>query len=226
VPVSDALLPAINAALDDDDVLAVAELIGSTFALPRLHNTSGEPMRLHTLTWSVPVAVDIGAALTAAGFDDHSDGQFALLANRNDDAGTVIASCTLDDTTLVGECNSDQRAAHLMQLIDVAVPAAVLDDHDIIGAEELMDKLPHRARDDIETDQSDPEVRRILAQYVAQHEASWLDDNIPALDGMTPRQCAADPVAREKLVRLLAQLPDIDDPTQMSARRLRAELGI
>ncbi len=226
VPVSDALVPAINTALDDEDVFAIAELIGSTFALPRLHNTSGEPMRLHTITWSVPATVDIAAALTTAGFDDDGDGRFALLTNRNDDTGTVIASLTLDGATLVGECNSDERATQLMQLVDVAVPAAALEGHDIVGAAELMDSIPQGAHEDIETDQSDPEVRRILGEHVARYEASWLDDNIPALDGMTPRQCAADPVAREKLVRLLAQLPDTDDPTQMSARRLRADLGI
>jgi hypothetical protein len=38
-----------------------------------------------------------------------------------------------------------------------------------------------------------------------QMQAHWLDDRIPALDGLTPREAAADPTRREQLDRLLAE---------------------
>jgi hypothetical protein len=69
-------------------------------------------------------------------------------------------------------------------------------------------------------------MREIVAQMVAKHERAWLDESIPALDGMTPRECSEDPIAREKLERLLARLPEGDNPTQMSSKRLRFALGL
>jgi hypothetical protein len=50
---------------------------------------------------------------------------------------------------------------------------------------------------------------------------------IPALHGMTPRESAEDPTRRDDLVRLLASFEtDEDTPMVMSARRLRAALGL
>jgi hypothetical protein len=38
---------------------------------------------------------------------------------------------------------------------------------------------------------------------VQQQELRWLDESIPALQGLTPREAAADPTRREDLVALL-----------------------
>jgi hypothetical protein len=62
---------------------------------------------------------------------------------------------------------------------------------------------------------------------VRQHEAAWLDEQIPALGGVTPRQAAADPTRRPDLERLLAGFDDLEEvPGAMSARRLRDALGL
>ena len=69
-------------------------------------------------------------------------------------------------------------------------------------------------------------VREAMTAYTADYERKWLDLTIPALNGLTPRQAAADPTRREDLVQLLATFPDTDAPTEMSAGRLRAALGL
>jgi hypothetical protein len=59
------------------------------------------------------------------------------------------------------------------------------------------------------------------------YEQSWLDESIPALGGVTPREAADDPTRRDDLVRLLDSFPDAgEDPGQRSVTRLRVALGL
>lgn len=46
-------------------------------------------------------------------------------------------------------------------------------------------------------------MARLNAELSRQAQARWVDENVPALDGLTPRQAAADPTRREQLERLL-----------------------
>lgn len=46
---------------------------------------------------------------------------------------------------------------------------------------------------------------RLGAELSRQAQERWLDDHIPALGGLTPRQAAADPTRREQLERLLTE---------------------
>ena len=48
-------------------------------------------------------------------------------------------------------------------------------------------------------------LARLNAELSRQAQARWLDDHVPALDGLTPRQAAADPTRREQLERLLEE---------------------
>jgi hypothetical protein len=43
----------------------------------------------------------------------------------------------------------------------------------------------------------------VREQISEELERRWLDDHIPALRGMTPREAALDPIARRELERLL-----------------------
>ena len=73
---------------------------------------------------------------------------------------------------------------------------------------------------------ADPAMQAALADYTAKYETKWLDMELPALRGMTPRQAADDPTRREDLIRLLAGMPRTDDPTKMDAGRLARALGL
>ena len=69
-----------------------------------------------------------------------------------------------------------------------------------------------------------------IAALVRQHEDRWLSERIPALGGLTPREAAADPAAREELIALLDDFEWQDRRTpnafSMDVHRIRAELGL
>jgi len=50
-----------------------------------------------------------------------------------------------------------------------------------------------------------PELQAVFRQYLDQHWAGWLDTQLPALDGLTPRAAAARPADRRRLVTLLKE---------------------
>jgi hypothetical protein len=70
-----------------------------------------------------------------------------------------------------------------------------------------------------------------VAQICAQLEDRWLAEQVPALDGLTPREAVADPGVRPKLVSLLDDFEWEErragsGQVGMRTARLRAELGL
>ena len=72
-----------------------------------------------------------------------------------------------------------------------------------------------------------PEVAALVAEHMQKLENEWLDEQIPALQGLTPRQAAADPTRREDLIALLNSFDAFgrEDGT-FDVDRLRRELGL
>jgi hypothetical protein len=220
VPLRDRFVAEALMVFDEPSPMAVAELIGRSFAPPQLANSDGETLRFHELTWKVGDTAGVGAALEAAGL--HASGPRWTLT---DDADSIVATLRLVDDTLTGEANSDRRAAVMLELVTSAVPSAELVDDDVRELWEL------EADDDDEPptgeiDFDGPDMQHALEQFTIGYEQRWLDERIPALGGLTPREAAADPIGRRDLERLLAQLPDDPEPGEMSATRLRAQLGM
>ena len=88
----------------------------------------------------------------------------------------------------VGALNQAPRIVHTPGLIDGMI------DRDAI--EELMDGFADGTDEDT--------MMEALGQEIArQTQTAWLDEQIPALDGLTPREAAADPTRREQVERLL-----------------------
>ncbi len=76
-------------------------------------------------------------------------------------------------------------------------------------------------------DQNDPAIVAVLEEYIRTYEKKWLDDQLPALSGLTPREAAADPTRRPDLIALLASFDrDEEELGTMSSKRLRAALGL
>jgi hypothetical protein len=72
----------------------------------------------------------------------------------------------------------------------------------------------------------DPDVAAMLEQYVRDYEEKWLDEPIPALAGVTPRQAADDPTRRDDLIKLVNSFPAATAPGMMSPDRLRTALDL
>lgn len=76
-----------------------------------------------------------------------------------------------------------------------------------------------------------PELAQAMEEFIRRAEVNWVDETIPALGGLTPREAAADRAARPELEALLDDMAwqqrragggsGLMDPTQV-----RALLGI
>ncbi len=73
-----------------------------------------------------------------------------------------------------------------------------------------------------------PELPAEVVDEIAEKmEGWWLEESVPALGGVTPREAAADPTRREDLEALLRQFERSEGPnTPMRASSLRRKLGL
>ena len=229
-----------------EDPVALIEFLSRRFAPPELRTTDGEQMVIRLVEITVP---DPGAARTVLDrlFEYQEDsGEWLLLAgHRHAAMRSVHATLTMTDGRILIEANSAERVDRVLdtlrghldriavvrdestrpyQLIDVPKTG----DADLPGVRGSGDARqgsrshPGLAFGGI----PDDAVREVLAQATAHHEAAWVDDHIPALAGLTPREALEDPTRREDLIRLLDSFPQTEDPTQMSGLRLKRVLGL
>ncbi|HEY1737103.1 MAG TPA: hypothetical protein VGI86_00245 [Acidimicrobiia bacterium] len=230
VRVPDALSDAVLEVLDDGDAFEMASAIGRCFAPPQLSNTDGEPLRFHELTWQLadPNSARVALDASALNGDDSPEGrQWRLVRDSANQPNTLVLTLALEGATLHGEANSDARAAELRALIASVVPDAELVDHDVRTFDELERDVSHSPRAATANLLDDPEHAEFAAAIAAEFERRWLDEPVPALHGLTPRQAAADPIGRTGLERLLDTFDSYDTgPGTMSAVRLRAALGL
>jgi hypothetical protein len=76
-----------------------------------------------------------------------------------------------------------------------------------------------------------PDVKTKLAEILAQHYDSWLDESIPALGGRTPLEAVQDPDGCEMVEALVGPIkrdsPNVSPPLDPAiGRQLRERLGL
>ncbi|HEY5304681.1 MAG TPA: SEC-C metal-binding domain-containing protein [Acidimicrobiales bacterium] len=135
------------------------------------------------------------------------------------------------DDTLVVVTNSVERLERVLGLLSKNVADLhVLEDErsDIATARE---KRRADGGDLGMPDEPAPfEVREVMKALMREKEEAWIDESIPALAGLTPRQAASDPTRREDLVAVLNEF-DRRDVGQsgfagFDVARLRHILGV
>jgi hypothetical protein len=226
MPVPNGHQAAMLAAIDSGDSEQIVDALAAILAPPRLANSDGQDLIVHTVTWRVPQPDAVSTALVGAGLQADGDDHWTLVRDSKNQDNTVIASVRLDDDELSVEVNSAERAAELQLLVADALPDAEVIDTEAHPLE--IPREPGRASGVPPAEVDDPAMRAALAEYVAGYEQRWLDESIPALGGRTPRDAAGDPIGREELMRLLASfpVPGPDEIGAMDPDRLRAALGL
>ena len=212
--------------------------------LPTLCNTDGDPLLLTTDHFEI-TADDQGevtaqlARLTGAGQPVDEDGDTVIVVTRPGNATinalevTVIGRLAIKGTRLKAETNSTVRADALRLAIET----------------QLRERVRHRLRDEsnmaalmnsaLAASPSrrvgrpkvvPPEFKAIARQMKETQMMGWVDEQIPALGGLTPREAAASPRSRAQLDLLLrdfenheARLPEDE---RFDMRRVRAVLGM
>lgn len=210
----------LSAALEVGSAGAVLGWLADAGRLPELRNTEDHELVSATAQWRLSSAQS-WRRLRDSGLVEN--GPDNLILQRP--SGTVVG--TFSRTRLVVEIstNSVERLQELVDLLNEADPdAAFLSGSERSAAD--MIRTPRVVRQPEELDQASADA---LAEYVHTYERQWIDTEIPALDGMTPRAALRTPAARRKLQLLLEDFDAMPRPSGgigMDADRIRVLLGL
>jgi hypothetical protein len=141
----------------------------------------------------------------------------SLTSQRLDADGKVgasgLATLSLEGNELTVETMSAERLAWAKARLTELVGEAIRLCADVV--EDPMAKLramPEGQRPKEDSSEIPPDVRtRLVGQMLHRHFTAWLDQQIPALDGRTPRQAARDILLRPKVLQLLREIENIQD---------------
>jgi hypothetical protein len=196
---------------------------------PRLSNTEGEPIRLITVAYRVadPAAV---ASVLHGKLRGEEDGRFVEMIVRHGQEW-IRGSITLDGDRATIDANSVKRAARLERTLLRAAPGARLILREERGIEEAIEEQRAKspAVEPIDVT-AYPELAQAMDEFIRRAEVNWVDESIPALGGLSPREAAADRAARPELEALLDdmawELRRAGRGGLMDPSRIRALLGI
>ena len=135
------------------------------------------------------------------------------------------ATLTMDGNRLEVQTHSEARLDRVLAVLADALPdARLLSDQRTPLAPGQLPHPPTLPGPDVAPG---PDAIAELQELIEQR---WLDDSVPALAGLTPRQAAADPTRRDELRRLIASFPTGDGMTEgaftMRPARLRELLDL
>lgn len=217
---------------------------------PEIANTDGDPLALITDRFDFPSArraAVIAALGTLEGADpvteDEEGTQILVMksgaantgptAQRGEEGLTVIARIEIEKSHLLVETNSVARANVMKSAVTTALGTLA---RYRIREEQDVQQLIEDARDAQQSGllppppESSPEMDEMMRQFSEEYMQRWLDDNIPALGGLTPKQAAADPKHHAALKSLLREMEYHENQAPAAQRcdmvALRAQLGM
>jgi hypothetical protein len=231
----------------------------SLHAMPQLCNTDGHPMEFHRLIYEVTSADaafeklcdlcvtmkpdelctdakrDKAGRIIQVEFPWDRMGHKASLGMPN----TILGHIVIDGHRLTAEVNSAQRAEALRREIDVR-----LGDGGRFKVDEIQDldaKMSRRTAGTAERKKSDeheelmqiPEIQELMTGIISKHWESWVDQNIPALGGKSPRDAVKTADGREAVEALLQDAvrdrnhdPFTAEANRKGSQRARELLGL
>jgi hypothetical protein len=212
---------------------------------PTLHNTDGEPILMtidHFKPASATALPEIERRLAEESGvippDPDEAGRereyaFTRAGNRmhknwdNTIVGRVLVG--LDEVRL--EANSRERADALRARFETVCEGLA-----IHRAREHIDPMSRaRKKEAVEArderiEENNPEVAAVLVAFKNEQYHAWLDQEIPALGGQTPRQAVKTPLRRRQVEVLLKEIEHSEnrepEGARFDVRQLRADLGL
>lgn len=214
-----ALIELLDADADPEELIAQ---LSTRFAPPRVITRHGEKMVACTATFEVDDLTGIRRKLSrryGKGVKDH----WVWTADGNAVSAKVNGSFRIEDGTLVIDALNQRHFETMLGVVREISPESKKLKEDRSADPESWGAASSVS---LPVDPQDPEVITMLDDYIHNYERTWLDDSIPALEGFTPREAAADPTRRDDLLRLLSSFPQEERPGAMSVRRLKEMLGL
>jgi hypothetical protein len=193
--------------------------------MPKFANTDGHTMVLCTVTYEVPsaraafdalkdmaVGEDESELLASATYDMHgnlSSVELPWLRTGNskvDWKNTILGRIQIKDRRVVVEVNSEERAKSFRDIADKSLPASsrYLSTLQESVAAAVEDHRRDQEGDAPAEDINDlPEIQAMLKEHLRSYYRQWVDMDIPALGGNTPRQAMKTKDGREMVEALL-----------------------
>jgi hypothetical protein len=215
----------VLALCEAEDPEALCEHVASLHRPPVLRTREGEPIVSCTATLEVTDPPTAAAIL-----DRHyrsEGGMWVEWFPISTDEAIVRATLTLEGNRLEVQTHSEPRLERVLARLKDVLPDARLisDQRSPLAPGQLPQppRLPDRGM--IPGPDADA-----LAELQELLERRWVDESVPALGGLTPRQAAADPTRRDELRRLIASFTADDGVPEaaftMRPARLRELLGL
>ncbi len=141
---------------------------------------------------------------------------------------------------LKGKCNSGERAEKLKRILAESFGDSIelkMTLHEK-PQEQLFDPDdPITAEPEPEKQENSPEEAALLKEISSRHYRNWVDEKIPALGDLTPREAMQTPDGRKKLIDLIKELENQNeravrkglrnaDILAFPADKIREELGL
>ncbi len=170
-------------------------------APPEMRTAEGDPVTSSTLVFDVPRAGEaLVRLLLQPDFEPAGVGE-AVWCEPDSDSPRILGQVSCDQGRLTLVTFSRERAARGRARMEALLgPLAVLhEEHTAAPAKASNVAEPSGTTPDVLNAHDVPE----LAEFLAQRDRAWLDLEIPALDGATPRVAAKDRRLRSRLVELL-----------------------
>ncbi|GIH68109.1 SEC-C metal-binding domain-containing protein [Sphaerimonospora thailandensis] len=185
--------------------------------MPHITNREGHDLVICSARY------DVGAASWQALAERLGQGgPDELIAKGDDDV--VRGTIRRDGPRWTIETNSVERLRELQELLRSVAPDARQIDESSVPIERALRDAPASADPGLPPEQT----AEIMEEFIQNYERSWVDQSIPALGGLTPREAVArGGAARADLDALLDDFEwSADQPQAMSAARIRRLLGI
>jgi hypothetical protein len=177
-----------------------------------------------------------GALKASAEMLEDEDGKYTWLRGAPGEEGnTILGSFRVTGGELVFECNSKPRHKRGKKLLAGMAGSALQHVRDEFTTQREMKR---RAQEEPRAAGADPgeippEVRqRLITEFMERHFAKWLDMELPALAGRTPREAVKTAAGRRKVSALLRDFQNNEEHKRKEGEpyydisRLRAELGL
>ena len=204
------VLELLDGGYESEDVVAWLAWLSRP---PTVTNREGHDLTLCTLTLRpIGVGWDVAVGALNAEFGPAEEGAWTDCVDI-DGERVVRAVLRRDGSDLVVETNSLERsedvAERLMDLGSIRFEVidsveTTLDELDSPLASDPVAEGSAWFPDDDTSDVPDG-IRRAMDELMVEQERKWIDESVPALGGLSPREAALDPTRREDLLALLSE---------------------
>ena len=186
------------------DMADLAAWYGMAIAPPRVVNRAGElTMFCRVELAGAGEASEVASVLNEI-LEPTEDGEWIQWWDHLGDGDRVIGGVVrTEEETLIIEAYSRERCSRLVELVCGMLPHASVVNETITEVGRTRPDPSERAP--ASASAVDPAMQGLVEQIMRQKEEEWVEESIPALDGLTPRQALADLTRREDLFALLRE---------------------